>query len=345
MAKIEFEFPEANDEPIEVESSLGSEEITEIADKPKSVKEPVEKPVVENDELEVEVVDDTPKADRNRTPSEPPEEVTEDELHEYSDKVQKRIKHFSKGYHDERRAKEAALREKQELERLTKQMLDENKKLKQTVGQSQSAMMNQAKVAIERDVNAAKEHYKKAYESGNADKLLEAQEALTTARLRSQQLESIESRALQSKESRVKQNQQSNEIPVAAPAAAPERDERATKWAAKNTWFGATGKDQMTSLALGYHTELVNNGTDPTSDEYYEKLDSRMRQVFPDEFEDTQDEPAGGSRRSSNVVAPATRSVSPRKVKLTQTQVNLAKRLGVPLEEYARQVAEIERNK
>ena len=97
----------------------------------------------------------------------------------------------------------------------------------------------------------------------------------------------------------------------------------------------------MTSFALGLHNKLVKEGLDPKSDDYYEKIDSRMRQVFPDQFEDYEPEPeAEKPRRQSNVVAPATRSTSPKKVKLTQTQVNLAKRLGVPLDLYAKKVAE-----
>ena len=83
--------------------------------------------------MEIEVVDDTPKADRNRKVSEPPADVTDEELGEYSDKVRTRIKHFSKGYHDERRAKEAAFREKQELEPLAQSLVDENKKLNNPV--------------------------------------------------------------------------------------------------------------------------------------------------------------------------------------------------------------------
>lgn len=344
MPKIEFEFPEPNDDSIEVEPS----NMKALEEKPEGVKPPKkeEKPEPESkDEPEIEVVDDTPKADRGRTPSEPPEDVTDDELEEYSEKVQKRIKHFSKGYHDERRAKEAALREAEEARRFAQAQMEEIKRLRANVGQSQSAMLQQAEVTIKRDLAEAQASYKAAYDAGDADKLLEAQEKLTTARLREQQLQQIKQRApLQPKEPDVQQEAQAPAPQAQQPR--PQPDKRAQEWAARNTWFGQPGKDQMTALALGYHSELVNNGVDPTSDEYYERLDARMRNVFPDEFEGTTpDEPAEEKPSRSQVVAPATRSKAPKKVRLTQTQVNLAKRMGIPLEEYAKHAALLEMNK
>ena len=97
----------------------------------------------------------------------------------------------------------------------------------------------------------------------------------------------------------------------------------------------------MTSFALGLHQKLVKQGVNPQSDDYYEKINSRMRELFPNEFDEgIEDEPETPKRKSSNVVAPATRSTAPKKVRLTQTQVTLANRLGVPLELYAKKVAE-----
>ena len=345
MPKVEFEFPDPDETPIEIEGGK-MEPLVEKPPSVKDVKEPEPEPEAK-DEPEIEVVDDTPKEDRGRKPSDPPEDVTDDELEEYSEKVQKRIKHFSKGYHDERRAKEAAMREAEEARRFAQQIMEENKKLKSTNTQSRQAMLQQAKAQIKRDLELAQQSYKAAYDSGNADELLKAQENLTQSRLREQQLQQIEARMpLQREGEGVQQEVQVPQSPTPAPQSErAQPDEKAQTWAAENTWFGAPGKDQMTALALGYHTELVNGGVDPTSDEYYEKLNSRMRAVFPEEFDGgTDDEPEERPSRS-RVVAPATRSTTPRKVKLTQTQVNLAKRLGVPLEEYAKQVAELERNK
>ena len=174
--KVEFEFPDEdqNDNTIEVENS-GEIEIDISGKKTaEDYKEP--EPEVEP-EVEVEVYDDTPKADRNRKPSEPPADVTEEELADYSDKVQKRIKHFSKGYHDERRAKEAAQRERDELERYVKSVLDENKDLKSTVEKNREVLLEQAKKSTTAELEQAKQQYKDAYEAGDTDRVLEAQES------------------------------------------------------------------------------------------------------------------------------------------------------------------------
>lgn len=349
MPKVEFEFPEPDGAEVEVEAG----KLEPLVDKPVGLLDAAEVEVIEEeveekaeDTPEIEIIDDIPPADRNRKPSDPPEDVSDEELHDYSEKVQKRIKHFSRGYHDERRAKEAAAREAEEARRFAAQLLEENKRLKNTNDQSRGAMLTQAKGQLGKDIATAQQNYKTAYDNGNADELLQAQETLTQARLRETQLQEIERRmALQRPNEGVQQNvtEQQRQTPAPIqPAAEP--DERAKEWAGENTWFGQPGKDQMTALALGYHTELVNNGIDPSSNEYYGKLNSRMRAVFPEEFGDALNEPEEPTARSQKV-APATRSIAPRKVKLTQTQVNLAKRLGVPLEEYAKQVAELERNK
>jgi hypothetical protein len=280
------------------------------------------------DDVDVEVVDDTPPADRGRKPSDPPEEVTDEELEEYSDKVRKRIKHFSKGYHDERRAKEAAMREKQELERLAQQLFEENKKLKTSSTKSQAALIEQAKRSAAADMEQAKASYKAAYDSGDSNAALEAQEKLTTARLKLEKVNNLRVPTLQE-----------NEIPVqvkAEPAPAPQVDQRAMDWKNNNPWFQTD--DEMTSFALGLHNKLVKQGVSPQSDTYYESIDTRMRQVFPDQFEDTKQRTPEPKRKTS-VVAPATRSTAPNKVTLTRTQVQIAKRLGLTPEQYAKQVA------
>ena len=281
---------------------------------------------------EVEVVDDTPKADRNRKPSEPPEEVTDEELEDYSEKVRKRIQHFSKGYHDERRAKEAALRERDELERFVKSIQDENNKLKGSVNKNQTALVEQAKKTAEIELAQAKSAYKTAYEAGDTDAILAAQESLTNAKIKTDKLNNFKVPPLQEETDEVKTKEEPEKAPVV--------DKRAQDWASKNTWFGTD--DEMTSLALGLHNKLAKQGVDLQSDEYYEAIDTRMRQLFPDKFEEeiAETEEAEKPKKQANVVAPATRSVAPKKVKLTQTQVAIAKRLGVPIELYAQKVAE-----
>jgi len=328
--KVQYTFPdeEEKNEAIEVEGSNAIE--IDISGETKKEKVKVE-PEVES-EVEIEVVDDTPKADRNRKASEPPSDVTDEELEDYSDKVRKRIQHFSKGYHDERRAKEAAFREKQELETLTKSLVDENKKLKGNVNKNQTAMLEQAKKGAVVELASAKRAYKQAYEAGDSDLLITAQESLTAATIKTDKLNNFKIPPLQDKETPVA-------LPKEQAEAAPERvvDERAQEWAKANPWFGMD--DEMTSLAMGVHAKLAKQGTDLQSDEYYETINTRMRQLFPDEFEDVAKTEVEKPKRRSNVVAPATRSTSPRKVTLSQTQVTLAKRLGLTPEQYARQVA------
>ena len=334
--KVEFEFPdEENSNPkpnIDIESSseipvdVGGKKAKAAAD----AGEPVSSPDESEDSFEIEVVDDTPKADRNRKASEPPTDVTDEELEDYSDKVRKRIQHFSKGYHDERRAKEEALRERQELEALTQKLLNENKELKGTVGKNQTALLEQAKRNADADLNTAKRAYKEAYEAGDADAVVEAQETLTSAKIKADRLNNFKLPTLQEEET-----------PVNLPTeTTPLVDTRANEWAAANSWFGSD--DEMTALAMGLHSKLQKDGVAIGSDEYYEKIDSRMRQVFPDNFEDStqqSSEEVQQPQRQANVVAPATRSTAPKKIRLTQTQLNLAKRLGLKPEQYAKQVA------
>ena len=323
--KVEFEFPNDDDDKVEIEVESSS---AELMKRPGKASKEHEVDVEIEDDVDVEVVDDTPPADRGRKPSDPPEEVTDEELEEYSDKVRKRIKHFSKGYHDERRAKEAALREKQELERLAQQLFEENKKLKTSSTKSQAALIEQAKRSAAADMEQAKASYKTAYNSGDSNAALEAQEKLTTARLKLEKVNNLRVPTLQE-----------NEIPVqvkAEPAPAPQVDQRAMDWKNNNPWFQTD--DEMTSFALGLHNKLVKQGVSPQSDTYYESIDTRMRQVFPDQFEDTKQRTPEPKRKTS-VVAPATRSTAPNKVTLTRTQVQIAKRLGLTPEQYAKQVA------
>ena len=281
-------------------------------------------------EAEVEVVDDTPPEDRNRKPmTEPPKDFADDELAKYDEGVRKRIQHFTKGYHEERRAKEAALREKEEAIRAAQTIAEENKKLKGSLSQGQQALLEQAKRVVASEVETAKKKYKEAYESGDADALVAAQEELTTAKMKAERVNNFRPTPVQ-EEKPVVQTEQN--------VAAPQPDTRALEWQRENQWFGSD--EEMTGFALALHNKLVRSGVDPASDDYYERVNARMRQVFPDAFESEKQTNAQSSSRKSNVVAPATRSTAPKKIVLTKSQVEIAKRLGVPLELYARKVAE-----
>jgi hypothetical protein len=280
------------------------------------------------EDSEVDVVDDTPVSDRNRPPmKEEPAEVTDDELKSYTESVQKRIKHFSRGYHEERRAKEAALREREEAVRVAQSILEENKRLKSTVNQNQEALLEQAKKATAFELEKAKEEYKKAYDMGDSDALVAAQENLTSAKIRADKVNSFKLPALQDQENKV-------ETVVQAPK--PQPDQRAEKWRDSNDWFGQDRR--MTAYALSVHDELTNvERLDPTSDEYYQRIDAEMRQRFPERFEASDATP----QKKTNVVAPATRSTAAKKIVLTQSQVNIAKRLGLSPEAYAKEVAKL----
>ena len=285
----------------------------------------------ESDAPEIEVVDDTPSEDRNRKPmTEPPKEVTDDELSKYDESVQKRIKHFTKGYHDERRAKEAAEREREEALRFAQSLAEENKKLKGSVNQNQTALLEQAKKVVANELDVAKRQYKEAYEAGDSDALVNAQEALTSAKMKAEKVNNFRPTPLQEEETPVQITQR--------PQPAAPVDEKLLAWQDQNQWFGSNKR--MTAYALGLHEDLIGEGIPAGSDEYYRRINTDMRERFADQF--GADEPADAKpqRTKSNNVAPATRSTAPRKIVLTQTQVNLAKRLGVPLELYARKVAE-----
>jgi hypothetical protein len=318
MEPVEFGFQDLDkqDFKVEVEGRASEKEVE------------VEVPQDKKPEVEIEIVDDTPPKDRGRKPSDPPDDPTDEELEGYSEKVRKRMSHLTKGYHDERRAKETAHREKEEAIRYAQQILEENKTLKGTVGKNQEVLLEQAKRATANEVEQAKAKYKLAYESGDSDAVVAAQDDLTAAKIKADRVNNFKLPTVQAPEVEVKQQQN---------APAPQVDEKAVNWQQQNSWFGSD--DEMTSFALGLHQKLVKQGLDPRSDEYYEKINSRMRQVFPDEFDADDEVAVEKPRQKSNVVAPATRSTAPKKIVLTPSSVALAKRLGVPLEEYAKQVA------
>jgi len=308
IEKTEFEFPD------EKEDDLKKGGMVEKADEP-----------------EIEVVDDTPEEDKYRTPmTEAPQDPTEEELATYSESVKNRFKHFTKGYHEERRAKESAQREKDEAIRIAQAVFEENKRLKGSVNQGQAVLLEQAKRVVNSEIDEAKRKYKEAYEAGDSDKLLEAQEALTTAKIRADKVNNFKPAPLQEQETPVQIQPQTQQ---AAPV-----DEKLLAWQDKNQWFGSNKR--MTSYALGLHEELVDNGIRVGSEEYYRRIDTDIRERFPDQVGAGESVDAKPQRTKSNVVSPATRSTAPQKIVLTQTQVNLAKRLGVPLELYARKVAE-----
>jgi hypothetical protein len=348
IQQVEFEFPDPDKEENLQEVEVPQEEpkAAEIEVEGVEGRETIEKPaekekVIQAGEVEIEVVDDVPPEDRGRKPSPPPEEVTNEELENYSEKVKNRIKHFSKGYHDERRAKEAAEREREALEQYAKNLIDENQQLKSKTDQSHNALIQSARKQVEAELDMAKRQYRQAYESGEPDAVLEAQTMLNAAQIRMERVNGLKPKETAEQQTALQPKQNTVQSQQLAPE--PQRDVKAESWRDENPWFGSD--DEMTAFALGLHNKLTKEGADPLSDEYYEKINSRMRQVFPDQFDDgIEDEPeVAPKQKPSNVVAPATRSTAPKKIRLTPSQIAIANKLGVPLEIYAKQAAELAR--
>ena len=299
-------------------------------------------------DLKVELVDDTPIEDRGRKPlpKDMVAELEKDDLEEYSDKVKKRLSQMKKVWHDERREKERAFREKEEALRFAMMREQEIKQLKQRLGNGEKAYFQEVTKAATNDLSVAKERLKQAYEAGDAEKITEAQEALTEAKLRIKQYENFRP-SLQQEETRVQPVQQ-YQVP---PAPQPVSDPKAEAWREKNTWFGTD--EEMTALALGLHEKLVRSGVDPRSDDYYDRVNATMRKRFPDYFNEEADEEKPTQTRQdekpartkpANVVAPVTRGTAPRQVRLTPTQVAIAKKLGLSNEQYARELMKLETN-
>ena len=290
------------------------------------------------DDVEVDIVDDTPEKDRGRTPSpEPVADPTDDEMSTYSDKVKERISKLTRARHDERRDKDAALRQLQEFERVTRALHEENQRLRSTVSTGEQIVKTTSTQAAEAELREAKRKYKDAYEAGDADKVAEAAAEVSRATIRMQTVENFRPAPVQDDREVVQPVQPSPTAPVA--------DERTRAWQSRNQWFGASGQEEMTSFALGLHQKLVNSGVDPRSDAYFERIDRRMREVFPDEFDDpVQPARTDPAPRPSAVVAPAARVSGARRVQLTTTQVALAKRLGLTPQQYATELVKLERS-
>ena len=281
---------------------------------------------VEVEGTEIEVEDDTPPEDRGREPlpAELVQELEKDDLEDYSEKVKVRLKQMKKVWHDERRAKEAADRERQEAITLAQRVIEENRALKSRVSEAN-------KDQVERELDKARREHQEAFSAGDSERLSEASEKLALARVKMEGIKQAET--LQTEESNV------NTQPYVPPP-----DKKAVAWQERNSWFGQNRL--MTGMALGLHEELVqeHGPAYAATDEYYERIDKTMRQRFPENFrEETQSGGGKPSQRTpANVVAPASRSTAPKKVVLKQSQVELARKLGISQADYAREFAKLQ---
>jgi hypothetical protein len=325
MQKEEYKFPDEQDEtkgkPLETEAAA--------------------------DEVEYVIEDDTPAEDKNAKPlpAEVKEELENDNLMEYSNKVKMRLEQMKKAWHDERRVKEAAEREREEAIRFAQQVAQENKKLKSTLSEGEKQYVSTMQSAAETELEMAKRAYRDAYDSGDPDRIVEAQQQLTEASLKQDKAKNFKP-SLQIQEDDVQTYQQTTQTQES-----PKIDPLTSKWLEKNTWYGPD--EEMTALALGTHAKLEKQFGKGYigSEEYFKRIDDTMRKRFPENFSEEAEveTQAGGDKpsqrteaKSAPVVAPATRSTASKRIVLKASQVAIAKKLGLTPEQYAREMQKLE---
>ena len=305
----------------------------------------------EESDFDIEIIDDRPEQDRKKPRSQEQkisdQQEVEEEIDNVDEKVKKRINKLKYEFHEERRAKEAAQRLRDESVNFSKNQAEENRRLQALVQRGEGALIEQVKAKAEAELNKAKREHKEAYESGDSELITNATEQMLSAQT---ELKVANDHAYRMEQApNVQQPIQQQNYGVSNP---PQIDPKAVSWLKNNTWFGSEDQKEMTALAYGIHETLVTKeNVAPTSDQYYVEVDKRMRKHFPDYFsmENTSSEDenvenveieTAPSRNTQSVVAPATRNNGsrPRKVQLTATQVALAKRLGLSPERYAKEL-------
>lgn len=290
--------------------------------------------------FEIEVEDDTPEEDRGRQPM--PKQLVEnlekDELETYDEEVKSKLKQMRKVWHDERREKEAALREQQEAIAVARRLMEENKRIKGILSSGEKEYVASIQNSANLELEMAKRAFKEAYESGDADQVADAQQKMQEATLRAMQAKSFKAPSLQEQEVPVQpETEQRPQV--------PQPDRRALAWQERNQWFGQD--EEMTAAALGLHEKLRRNGVVVGSDEYYDALDKTMRRRFPEELgseEESKPEVKQPARKPAAVVAPAVRSTASNKVRLKTSQMALIKKLGITPEQYVKEFVKESQN-
>jgi hypothetical protein len=325
------------------QTALEETELTEsiVGELPKAEPDPEE-----NEEFEVIIEDDTPQEDRKRDPM--PEAIVDaledDELEEYSAEKTKQLK---KVWHDERRAKEAAEREREAAVTFARKIMNENNALKHDLGKGEEMLIGTAKTSAANELEIAKKNFKEAYDAGDVDAVTNAQEQLVSAKIKLQSAENYVTQynpeALQQEQNDINNTAEGDWSAQQVPQQeAPPPDEKAVAWQKRNPWWGQ--KRDMTSLAFGLHEDLVMNGVDPTSDEYYESIDKNMRRRFPEEFKGAEEETSSPKRTRSQttVVSPVKRTTGSRKAVITASEKRLADRLQLTPEAYVAEKLKLE---
>lgn len=289
-----------------------------------------------DEQIIVDVEDNTPAEDRNKPPMEEKvkEDLYNDELEDYSTKVKKKLIQMKRLAHEERRDKENAVREQQEAVSFAQKVMEENKRLKTNLDNSEKNVLATVQRAVQMELEAAKKDYREAYDSGDTDKVMDAQERLTQATLKADKVKNFKPTPLQEEKPVVQT------APEPTPQYRP--DPSAQAWQQQNPWFGED--EEMTSLALGLHEKLRREGVQVSSQEYYRKIDATIRKRFPEKFEEEAEQNERPVARKSSVVAPATRTTSPKRVRLNPSELSLAKKLNLTPEQYAKAKIEMEAN-
>jgi len=289
-------------------------------------------------DVDIQIEDDTPENDRRARPLDKEvEDPTDEEIENYTQGAQNRIKQLTHARHDERRAKEAVSREKDELERMAAAILEENRKLKEYVKNGEATYAETLQAKAEAEMEMARRKYKEAQESYDSDAMLAAQENLTEAKMKLESAKNFRPTPLQTENSAVQMQSSSQET--------PRLDDKTLRWQAKNQWFGSPGYEEMTAFALGLHQKLVATGVDPRSDDYFARVDGRLKQVFPEllGISESADRKAEPVKKPATVVASSSRSTGAKKVvKLTTTQQRLAEKFGLSHKQYAQEVLKLE---
>jgi len=295
--------------------------------------------VVEDQEVVVETPEEDPVKEAAPEKQEDPveeapekkQEVSEqDELDSYSKGVQTRIKKLTEKYRQEERDKSEAVR-------LSQQLMEENEKLKSRVKALDTGYLSEYGTRLQSQTDAAKRMMKEAYEAGDSDRVVEAQQLMSNIAAEQQRYNTAKAQAEQQAKVQVQQQEQSQQQQQPAQQQRPQPDPRAVAWKDRNEWFGAD--KIMTAAAFALHSQLTDEeGFDPNSDEYYSEVDKRLRQEFPHKFSETKKSGGGSQVASAGNSASRSTKQGRRSVKLSHSQVAIAKKLGVPLEEYAKYV-------
>ena len=299
------------------------------------------------EDVEIIIEDDTPPEDRNQKPM--PKEVVQkletadEDAEDLDPKAQKeRIKQYKKVWNDERREKEAALRERQAAFEALDRLSNENKQLKAQYSAGEKTYIETVQNAADTTLAMAKREYKEALESGDSDRIVEAQTSLSEATYKAQQAKQFRPSALQSEE---------NDVQIPQSQQQPKVDPKTQSWLDENPWYGS--KKAMSNFAVGIHEELVDEYGPKVvgSDQYFKHIDKTMRKKFPEYFdtmeessqaESDQEPQTAPKAKPSTVVAPATRSTSSKQVRLKQSQMAIIKKFGLTPEVYAREQQKLE---